>query len=398
MLLQIIFLTLISMILYTFLIYPTLMGHASKRTQNKPKQNNYLPFISIIIPTYNEESYIQKKLENLRNLDYPKNLYEVIIVDSASGDRFKEIVNKFIEKEKSGLAITLISEDSRRGLSVAINEGMKHSKGEIVCTNAAHAFVKTDFLKNIARYFENPEVGGVTGRFIPDNSEYSPWSYYWEYERLTRDGESVYDSVSVCQTETHCWRKPLAAPDPDVISDDLDIPLKIKRKGYRVIFAADAECVEQLPSNPREILKQRRRNVVGTLQVISRHLSWMTKTASMFTSFIFPSHRILPLLTPFIFLAIIAESAYFMLINDYLTLLYAVILFVPIIIVLLWLLSKLLIESPISRRANGGLMGLCKTAWKFLFFFTLVQVSILLGWFDFASGKYKVAWDKIIVE
>ncbi|MDI6886824.1 MAG: glycosyltransferase, partial [archaeon] len=62
--------------------YPSLMALIALRSKLKEKDYSYQTFVSIIVPAYNEEKVIERKIENLFELDYPKDNYEIIVVDS----------------------------------------------------------------------------------------------------------------------------------------------------------------------------------------------------------------------------------------------------------------------------------------------------------------------------
>ena len=98
--LTIILLYLLSFLLiWQFVGYPSLMAVAALKAKPKNKDYSYQPFVSIVVPTYNEEKVIEKRIENLFDLDYPKDNYEIIVVDSGSTDNTTEIVNEIIKKQ-----------------------------------------------------------------------------------------------------------------------------------------------------------------------------------------------------------------------------------------------------------------------------------------------------------
>lgn len=78
----------IALVFWQFLGYPLLMILIYKKRKKSPSDDDfsYQPFISIVVPTYNEERVIKRRIENLLSQDYPKNKYEIIVVDSGSTD------------------------------------------------------------------------------------------------------------------------------------------------------------------------------------------------------------------------------------------------------------------------------------------------------------------------
>jgi cellulose synthase/poly-beta-1,6-N-acetylglucosamine synthase-like glycosyltransferase len=67
--------------------------------REKPKKENYRyqPFVSIIVPIYNEEKVIEKRIKNLMGLDYPKDKYEIIIIESGSIDNTYNVAKKIVD-------------------------------------------------------------------------------------------------------------------------------------------------------------------------------------------------------------------------------------------------------------------------------------------------------------
>src|SRR5665647_403936 len=101
---------------------------------------NYRPNVSMIVCTYNEAKVIERKLENIQELDYPENKLQIILVDSASNDGTLERVKVFLAKTSFRFPIVLISEKERLGKSHALNVGLKQVNGEIIATSDADSF------------------------------------------------------------------------------------------------------------------------------------------------------------------------------------------------------------------------------------------------------------------
>ena len=116
-------------------------------------KSNY-PFVSITILTHNCEKTIKKCLSSVFKVNYPKDRYEVIIIDSGSNDRTLEIVKEFpIDK-------IIVKEGISRGH--ARNIGMQEAKGEIVAmVDSDHEQTSKDWLNTIVREFDDPRVGLV---------------------------------------------------------------------------------------------------------------------------------------------------------------------------------------------------------------------------------------------
>ena len=113
-----------------------------------------LPFISVLIVSYNEENYIAKCLNSLIEQTYPKKKYEIIIIDSGSTDNTLSIAKKIVndykrtlirDDEKNNLEFKFLNNPHKR-LASGWNLGIKKSKGLYVVRIDGHAYADNDFL------------------------------------------------------------------------------------------------------------------------------------------------------------------------------------------------------------------------------------------------------------
>ena len=107
------------------------------------------PFVSALLVTRNEKSYIEKSLRSLIDQDYPKDCYEIIVIDGMSDDGTAEQIEKIIASVGQNLSMRLIRNE-KRILAAGWNLGIQSAKGEYVIRIDAHAEVEPDFLeKNV---------------------------------------------------------------------------------------------------------------------------------------------------------------------------------------------------------------------------------------------------------
>jgi glycosyltransferase involved in cell wall biosynthesis len=119
-------------------------------------------FVSIIIPCRNEEKFIEICLKSILNQDYPKENLEVLVVDGASGDKTREIIKEFSNKNL-GLKIKVL-DNEKKFTNFALNLGIKESEGEIIIFMGAHARYEKDYVSKCVKYLDEynaDNVGGV---------------------------------------------------------------------------------------------------------------------------------------------------------------------------------------------------------------------------------------------
>ena len=118
-----------------------------------------LPFVSIIVPVYNGEKIIGECIESLLNQTYPKDKYEIIIVDNNSKDRTAEIIKKY--------PVKYLLEDKIQSSYAARNKGVKHAKGEILAFTDADCIVSPQWLENgINEFLKDDRIGCVGGKSL----------------------------------------------------------------------------------------------------------------------------------------------------------------------------------------------------------------------------------------
>lgn len=117
---------------------------------------NKVPFISVIIPVYNDSERLKKCLEALENQSYPKEFYEIIVVDNNSEEDIKSVVNQFNQAE--------ITHESRRGSYAARNKGISVAKGNIFGFTDSDCIPAPDWIKNgVEKLLQIPNCGLVAG-------------------------------------------------------------------------------------------------------------------------------------------------------------------------------------------------------------------------------------------
>jgi len=146
-------------------VYAIALGVLAGRSRSGilKESGAFVPTISLVIPTYNEAGVIGRKLENVFKLDYPRERLRVVVVDSASTDQTREIVDLFAKEHVGQIELELIEEAVRRGKSHAINEALNGTASEIFVLTDADVIFAADSLRKLVKNFGEPQVGAVSG-------------------------------------------------------------------------------------------------------------------------------------------------------------------------------------------------------------------------------------------
>jgi len=124
-----------------------------------------LPFISVIVPTYNRDTHLRTCLESLLGLDYPADRYEIIVCDNNSTDRTSEVVEAC--KASSIVPLTYLFEQ-RQGVHFARNSAARTAKGEVLYFTDDDIIADPLMLRELVRVLDpDPMIGCVTGRVLP---------------------------------------------------------------------------------------------------------------------------------------------------------------------------------------------------------------------------------------
>ena len=124
------------------------------------RQINEYPLVSVVIPAYNEEKFIERKVKNIFELDYPRNKLEVIVINDESTDNTENIVKKLQRRYRN---LKLVSHGIRKGQAAAFNTGVRNSKGKFILLSDADSILDRNVLINALQSFDH-DIGAVCGR------------------------------------------------------------------------------------------------------------------------------------------------------------------------------------------------------------------------------------------
>jgi cellulose synthase/poly-beta-1,6-N-acetylglucosamine synthase-like glycosyltransferase len=289
---EIVFLILITLIVYPYLIYPLAMLALGLIRPRKVKRGIYLPTVTILIPAYNEVGYIGATIQNKLNQGYPQDKLQIIVISDASVDGTDDVVASFADQ-----GVILLRREGRKGKAAALNAAVHLARGEILVFSDANSLFGPNALHRLVENFTDPEVGYVTGSlsFIMDNDHLSGdgVNAYMRYENMVRRIETMSGSIVGVNGGIDAIRKDLYVDTPSHLITDLILPLTVIAKKYRVIFDSSVTAVEAPNSEISSEFRMRIRVALRAMQGLAHMRCLLNPLNHPMDSFRLISHKIL---------------------------------------------------------------------------------------------------------
>ncbi len=346
-------------------------------TPNALPQKRYRFSISFVIAAYNEEKVIAEKIRNTLQLDYPKELVEIIVVSDGSNDDTADIVKSFATSGVIGL-----HEATRKGKSAALNRALEKLTGEIIVFSDANNDFSNNAIRELVKHFSNTQIGAVTGaKRIYENTDRESAvgdGLYWKYEAFIKKAESTLGSITAAEGEILAVRSDLMKPiNPDNINDDAAITFDLVKRGYRVLYEESAVSLEQASADLIDDYNVKVRMTAGGYQTIINEFAFLFPPRSWF-AFTFFSHKILRWLTPHFMLLIFVLNLFL------LDQLFFLILFISQIVfytlsILGWFMRK-----------NGAI----PTIFYIPMYFSYMNAALFMGFIAYLKRSQGVNWAK----
>lgn len=230
---------------YIYFGYPALLWVVSRFRSRPVAEAEVTPFVTFIVPAYNEERNIAAKIENTLGLDYPADRIEVLVMSNGSVDRTNDIVRGFTDPRVQLVALP------QPGKMEALNEGARLSRGEVLVFTDADFLLDHHTLREIARKFADPQVGGVCGArntavVREGDATGEGEGMYARWDKWQKVRESRIGSVFAADGLLYAIRRSLYTPITDPAqSDDMAISMRVVTQGYRLLYEPRATAYEK---------------------------------------------------------------------------------------------------------------------------------------------------------
>jgi cellulose synthase/poly-beta-1,6-N-acetylglucosamine synthase-like glycosyltransferase len=302
--LEIIFWISAGLLVYAQVGYGAVLAVAARlrhRAAPAPAPDNRLPTVSVIVAAYAEETVIAARVANLRALDYPPELLELIVACDGSVDA--------TAGRARAAGADLVLELPRGGKIRAQDAAVRRAGGEIVAFSDANAIWEPDALRRLVAAFADPRVGYVCGdvRFVSDNGT-NQEGVYWRYEMALRLLESRLRSVTGGNGAIYATRKESYVVVDPIMGHDLSFPFNMVKRGWLALYEPGARASEKMVPTIEGEFARKRRMMSHTWPIVLRGGMLSPRGYDPLYAFMIISHRVLRYATPFLHLIALATS------------------------------------------------------------------------------------------
>ena len=220
-------------------------------------KDDEVPLVTIQLPLFNELYMVETLLDNIAELEYPKDKLEIQVLDDSTDESIEITKDRVALLQKSGINISYIHRTNRQGFKAgALKEGLKIATGEFIAIFDADFLPKSDWLLETIPYFKNPKIGVVQTRWTHTNRNYSlltkiqafALDFHFTIEQTGRNAKN--DFINFNGT-AGVWRKECIIDagnwQGDTLTEDLDLSYRAQLKKWEFKYLEQVETPAELP-------------------------------------------------------------------------------------------------------------------------------------------------------
>ena len=215
------------------------------------------PRVTVQLPLYNEYYVVERLIDAVCRLDYPRDRLEIQVLDDSADESRALASRKVAEKRAAGFDIHDIHRHDRRGFKAgALADGLQTARGELIAIFDADFLPPADFLKRTVPYFADERIGMVQARWGHINADYSLLT---RIQSVYLDGHFILEHTARNRSGAFfnfngtagVWRRETIDDaggwSDDTLTEDLDISYRAQLMGWRFVFLPDLVCPAELP-------------------------------------------------------------------------------------------------------------------------------------------------------
>lgn len=239
----------------------------------KASKNDDLPFVTVQLPIFNEMYVVERLVDNIVQFDYPKDRFEIHILDDSTDETVQISQRKVAEYKAQGFNIEFFHRVDRKGYKAgALKEGMVHAKGEFIAIFDADFLPRKDFLLTTIPYFANKKIGVVQTRWEHINQDYSmltrlqamQLNVHFTVEQL---GRKAGNCLLQFNGTAGVWRSntidDAGGWEADTLTEDLDLSYRAQLKGWEIVYLEKFGSPAELPAEMNGLKSQQFRWMKG---------------------------------------------------------------------------------------------------------------------------------------
>ena len=304
--LQAVFWGALLLVVHAYAGYPLWMLLLARLNPQPVSRGPQLRSVTAIVSVHNAEALIERRLENLRALDYPPHLLDIVVVCDGCTDATEA---RLARHASPGLRV--LAFPHRRGKAAGLADAVAVATGEILLMVDVRQRIEPDALRKLVANFADPDVGAVSGELCFEDAETgfsANVGAYWRYEKLLRQAEARSGSVVGVTGALYAIRRDLYVPLPEgTVLDDVLTPMNAVRDGYRVVFEAGAVAWDRPSATSTDERARKVRTLAGNYQLIVL-APWLLVPFRNPLWFRFASHKLLRLLVPWLLCVLAAAT------------------------------------------------------------------------------------------
>ena len=254
-----------------------------------PSRFEQLPSVTIQLPVFNEYFVVERLLEAVARIDYPRDRLEIQLLDDSTDESFELARERIGELRKQGLDISHLHRTDRRGFKAgALEAGMAVARGEFVFILDADFVPQPDILHLLIHYFTEPRTGMVQARWGHLNARHSLLT---RLQAMFLDGHLLLEQTARSRSgrffnfngTAGIWRRSCIEDaggwQHDTLTEDLDLSYRAQLRGWRFVFLADVVVPAELPEDIDGFKSQQHRWTKGSIQTCLKLLPTIWRAA-----------------------------------------------------------------------------------------------------------------------